>query len=146
MTNPAQVMLNIARKLGDRSFALKAQSCPSLCHTLYSGTRTHLGPPLGPWLTAKSRSTRARARSDAHTLRYITYEPWLVGVYAEYTTLGLGQRKFAAEINPERSEGFIEAANFLWPRPRVVYSAYTPPSHGLYITYFLFRSKTPPVR
>ena len=43
---------------------------------------------------------------------YVIYKPWLGGVYAEYTTRGRGQRKFAAEINPERSEGFIEAANF----------------------------------
>ena len=45
-------------------------------------------------------------------LIYVIYKPWLGGVYAEYTTRGRGQRKFAAEINPERSEGFIEAANF----------------------------------
>ena len=43
---------------------------------------------------------------------YVIYKPWLGGVYAEYTTRGRGQRKFAAKINPERSEGFIEAANF----------------------------------
>ena len=45
-------------------------------------------------------------------MAYVIYKPWLGGVYAEYTTRGRGQRKFAAEINPERSEGFIEAANF----------------------------------
>ena len=48
----------------------------------------------------------------ATIVQYVIYKPWLGGVYAEYTTRGRGQRKFAAEINPERSEGFIEAANF----------------------------------
>ena len=51
-------------------------------------------------------------QSTSVTIVYVIYKPWLGGVYAEYTTRGRGQRKFAAEINPERSEGFIEAANF----------------------------------
>ena len=38
---------------------------------------------------------------------YVIYKPWLGSVYAEYTTRGRGQRKFVAEINPERSKGFI---------------------------------------
>ena len=50
--------------------------------------------------------------SIIYAVYYVIYKPWLGGVYAEYTTRGRGQRKFAAEINPERSEGFIEAANF----------------------------------
>ena len=50
--------------------------------------------------------------SIQYSMDYVIYKPWLGGVYAEYTTRGRGQRKFAAEINPERSEGFIEAANF----------------------------------
>ena len=69
VTNPAQVMLNIAmntRKLGDRSFALEAQSCPSLCHTLYSGTRTHLGPPLGP-LSPLNRDQREHEQEATPT-------------------------------------------------------------------------------
>ena len=103
VTNPAQVMLNIAmntRKLGDRSFATRrTKLSKSLPHTLLS-TRG-----ASSRLTAKSRSTRARARSDAHTLRYITYEPWLVGVYAKYTTLGLGQEVCSLE-NPSLRSGF----------------------------------------
>ena len=43
---------------------------------------------------------------------YVIYKPWFIGLFREYTTRGRGQRKFAVLINPERSEGFIKAANF----------------------------------
>ena len=40
-------------------------------------------------------------------------------------TRGRGQRKFAAEINPERSEGFIEASKLPMADRDGKYSAYT---------------------
>ena len=37
----------------------------------------------------------------------------IFGVFQEYTTFGLGHRKFAALINPSLRSGFIKTANFL---------------------------------
>ena len=56
-------------------------------------------------------------------------------MYGEYTTLGLGHRKFAASINPCFAWGLSQLQTSsdlnLW----MVYSPYTPLSYGLYITY-----------
>ena len=69
-------------------------------------------------------------------VQYVIYKPWLGGVYAEYTTRGRGQRKFAAEINPERSEG-LSRLQTSDDRDRVVaiFGIHTDSDHGSYVIY-----------
>ena len=59
------------------------------------------------------------------SLWYITYEPWFIGLFHKYTTLGLGHRKFAVLINPSLRSGIYQNGKL----------PLTSTSGGIYVEY-----------